>query len=80
MGAHVERGTVLATLDPLDARLNLAAARAGVAAADADLILARAEQQRYQDLRAHNFVGQSQLDQRLNLTRLAQARMMKPRN
>ena len=75
MGAHVERGTVLAILDPLDARLNLAAARAGVAAADADLILARAEEQRYQDLRARSFVGQSQLDQRLNLTRLAQARL-----
>ena len=75
MGAHVEPGTVLATLDPVDARLNLVAARAAVTAAEADLTLARAEQQRYQDLRARNFVGQSQLDQRLNLTRLAQARL-----
>ena len=75
MGAHVERGTVLAILDPVDARLNLANARSGVAAAEADLSLARAELQRYQDLRARNFVGQSQLDQRVNLTRLAEARL-----
>ena len=75
MGAHVERGSVLAILDPVDARLNLANARSGVTAAEADLSLARAEQQRYQDLRARSFVGQSQLDQRLNLTRLAEARL-----
>lgn len=75
MGAHVERGTVLAVLDPVDARLNLAAARSSVAAAEADLALARAEEQRYRDLRTRNFVGQSQLDQRINLTRLAEARL-----
>lgn len=75
MGAHVERGTLLAVLDPVDARLNLAAARSTVAAAEADLALARAEQQRYQDLRTRSFVGQSQLDQRINFTRLAEARL-----
>lgn len=75
MGAHVERGTLLAVLDPVDARLNLAAARSTVAAADADVALARAEEQRYRDLRTRNFVGQSQLDQRINLTRLAEARL-----
>ena len=80
MGAHVERGTVLAILDPVDARLNLANARSGVAAAEADLSLARAELQRYQDLRARSFVGQSQLDQRVNLTRLAEARLSQARS
>lgn len=75
MGAHVERGTLLAVLDPVDARLNLAAARSTVAAAEADLALARAEEQRYRDLRTRSFVGQSQLDQRINLTRLAEARL-----
>jgi membrane fusion protein, multidrug efflux system len=80
MGAHVERGTVLAILDPVDARLNLANARSGVAAAEADLSLARAELQRYQDLRTRNFVGQSQLDQRVNLTRLAEARLSQARS
>ena len=32
---HVQRGAVLAVLDPEDARLNLAAAKAAVAAAEA---------------------------------------------
>ncbi len=75
MSAHVERGALLAVLDPVDARLNLAAARSTVAAAEADVALARAEEQRYRDLRARSFVGQSQLDQHINLTRLAEARL-----
>jgi len=75
MGAHVEPGTVLAVLDPMDARLTVAAARARVAAAEADLGLARAEEQRYRELRDRQFVGASQLDQRLNITRLAAARV-----
>jgi multidrug efflux system membrane fusion protein len=80
MGAHVERGTLLAVLDPVDARLNLAAARSTVVAAEADVTLARAEEQRYRDLRSRNFVGQSQLDQRINLTRLAEARLDQARS
>lgn len=75
MGAHVQAGTLLAVLDPVDARLNLAAARSTVAAAEADVALAQAEEQRYRDLRKRSFVGQSQLDQRINLTRLAEARL-----
>ena len=75
MGAHVEPGTVLAVLDPVDAALNLAAAKAAVGAAEADLALARAEQARYRDLRARGFVGQSQLDERINTTLLARARL-----
>lgn len=74
MGAHVVAGTVLAALDPQDARLNLAAARAALAATDADLALAQAEEQRYRDLHARGFVGQSPLDQHINVTRLADAR------
>lgn len=58
MGAYVKPGTVLAVLDPMDASLNLDAARAAVAAAEADLALARAEQARYRDLRERSFIGQ----------------------
>lgn len=75
MGAHVEPGTVLAVLDPQDLRLAVAAVRARVAAAEADLALARAEEQRYRELREREFVGASQLDQRINVTRLANARL-----
>ncbi len=75
MGAHVEPGAVLAVLDPVDAALNLEAARAAVAAAQADLVLAQAEQSRYGDLRERGFVGQSHLDTRVNTTLLARARL-----
>lgn len=79
MGAHVEPGTVLAVLDPEDARLNLAAARARVAAAEADLALAKAEERRYRELRDRQFVGVSELDQRINGTKLAAARVQQAR-
>lgn len=75
MGAYVKPGTVLAVLDPMDASLNLDAARAAVAAAEADLALARAEQARYRDLRERSFIGQSQLDIRVNTTLLARAKL-----
>jgi len=74
MGTHVDAGAVLALLDPADARLNLGAARAALNAAEADLTLARAEEQRYRDLFALQFVGQSELDRRINVTRAAEAR------
>jgi multidrug efflux system membrane fusion protein len=79
MGAHVDAGTVLAVLDPVDARLTVAAARARLAAAEADLGLARAEEQRYRDLRERQFVGASPLDQRVNITKLAAARVEQAR-
>jgi len=75
MGARVTPGMVLAVLDPQDAQLNVTAARAAVVAAEADLTLAQSEEQRYRDLRARGFVGQSQLDFRLNSTRLALAKL-----
>jgi len=79
MGAHVEPGTVLAVLDPVDARLTLAAARARVAAAAADLALAQAEERRYHELQERQFVAASQLDQRVNITKLATARLEQAR-
>jgi len=75
MGAHVEPGSVLALLDPQDARLNLDAARAAERAATADLALAQTEAKRYEDLHARGFIGQSQLDQQVNATSLAKARL-----
>lgn len=79
MGTRVAAGQVLAVLDTRDARLNVAAARAAVGAAEADLVLARAEERRYHDLRARGFVGQSPLDERVNTTRLAEARLEQAR-
>lgn len=74
-GSRVEAGQVLATLDPQDAQLNLEAARAAVAAAEADLKLARSEEQRYRDLLARGYVSQSVLDAQTNRVALSQAQL-----
>lgn len=75
LGSRVEPGQTLAVLDPEDARLNLEAARAAVEAARADLWLADEEERRYRDLKARGHVGQSALDQRVNISRLSKARL-----
>lgn len=74
MGARVQPGSVLAVLDPQDARLSLDSARATLAAAEADLWLAQEEEKRYRELLARGHVGQSMVDQRANASKLAQAR------
>lgn len=74
VGAHVQRGAVLAVLDPSDARLDLAAAKAAVAAADADLWIAQSEHKRLVALRARGFISQSALDQQKSAAMLARAR------
>ena len=80
LGARVKPGMVLATLDPQDARLNLDAAQAAVAAAEADFWLSSEEEKRYRDLSARGHVGQSMLDQRINASRLAKARLEQARS
>jgi membrane fusion protein, multidrug efflux system len=74
-GARVQRGTVLAVLDPEDAQLNLDAARASLQAAEADLWLAQEEERRYRDLKERGHVGQSAVDLRINTAKLAQAKL-----
>ncbi len=49
-GTNVHRGTVLARLDPTDQQLGVAAARAAVNSAVAELDRARTEEARYRDL------------------------------
>lgn len=75
LGSRVKAGDVIAVLDPEDARLNLQAARAAVAAARADLALAENEERRYRDLKARGHVGQSAVDQRVATLDLARARL-----
>lgn len=80
LGTRVTPGMVLATLDPQDARLNLEAAQAAVAAAEADFWLSSEEEKRYTDLKERGHVGQSMLDQRINANRLAKARLEQARS
>lgn len=80
VGAHVTKGTVLALLDPQDARLNVEASSASVAAAEADAKLADADFKRYQDLLSQGFISKSLLDSYQNQRDLAQARLEQARS
>ncbi|MCC2656610.1 MAG: efflux transporter periplasmic adaptor subunit [Panacagrimonas sp.] len=80
MGQKVTPGMVLAVLDPQDANLNLDAASAALKAAEADAWLAAEEERRYRDLKERGHVGQSAVDQRINTSKLAQARLDQARS
>ena len=79
VGAEVVAGTLLALLDPADARLAASAAQAALAAAEADLALARTEYGRAQELAARKFVSSSVLDTRRTALQAAEARLRQAR-
>lgn len=62
VGSVVKRGQLLMQLDPADLQLAQSQAKAALSAADSNLSLARAEAQRYRELRQKNFVSQALLD------------------
>ena len=74
VGAQVKAGQVMATLDPQDYALAASAARAQVAAAEAEARLAQQDLQRFTELRAQNFISQAELDRRRTVTAAAQAK------
>lgn len=75
IGMHVDKGTVLAVLDPVDAKLNVEASNAAVKAAEAEARLTQSEYKRHLDLLAKGFVSQSLVDLRHNEAEAAQARL-----
>lgn len=74
VGDTVKAGQVLARLDPADVELNAAAARAQLAAAESERSLAKADLERYRELRGKNFISQSALDAREASAKSAQGR------
>jgi len=74
-GERVKTNQALAELDPQDVRLQLEAARAQVAAAEANLRLVRAERDRYKTLMDRQMVSRSQYDNSENLYRSGEARL-----
>ncbi len=74
-GERVKANQALAQLDPQDVRLKLDAARAQVAAAQANLSLVRAERDRYKTLMDRQMVSRSQYDNAENLYRAGEARL-----
>jgi len=80
LGDRVKRGQVLAKLDPKDVELSANAAKAQVAAAQADEKLAQVEYERAQSLAAKNFVSGSVVDQRRSALLAAEARLKQARS
>lgn len=74
-GATVKRGQPLAELDPQDVKLAADAARAQVSAQQTEADFSDAELKRYRDLFTKGFISQSALDQKVNLSNAARARL-----
>lgn len=74
-GATVAAGQTLATLDPADYALAARAARAQLAAAEAEAKLAHEDLKRFAELRAKNFIAQAELDRRAATATAADAQV-----
>ena len=75
LGDVVRPGQVIARLDRTDPALTAQAAKNSLAAAEADLELARSEAKRYAVLRAKNYVSQSALDAKESVFKAADHRV-----
>ncbi|MFS2002323.1 efflux RND transporter periplasmic adaptor subunit [Duganella sp. CT11-25] len=73
VGTLVKHGQLLMQLDPQDLQLSQAQALAGLRAAETNRDLAKAELQRYQELRSKSFVSQAVLDAKDSTYKSAQA-------
>jgi membrane fusion protein, multidrug efflux system len=79
LGDHVKAGQVLARLDPQDLRLGQDAARAAVAAAQANLDQTAADYKRFEALRQQNFISSAELERRSTALKAAQAQVAQAR-
>ena len=80
VGAEVKKGDLLARLDPADARLNADAARAQVAAAEAEFNFASSELTRYKVLLDKGFIGESAFEAKQNTFNSARAKFAAARS
>lgn len=79
IGERVKAGQVLARLDPSDATMNAASARAAVSAAVSQQNVARLQRDRIAALRGRSLVSQSQLDQAEDALKAADAALQQAR-
>ncbi|MEO7323846.1 MAG: efflux RND transporter periplasmic adaptor subunit [Dokdonella sp.] len=79
IGDHVNAGQLLATLDPSDATMNAAGARAAVAAATSQRDVAKLQRDRTASLRERSLVSQSQMDQVGDTLKAAEAALQQAR-
>ncbi|MGH8751156.1 MAG: efflux RND transporter periplasmic adaptor subunit [Burkholderiales bacterium] len=75
VGSKVQKGTLLARLDPEDTQLSARGAQSQYAAAKADYQQARADLARYTELLEKKFISQAEYDRRLNTYNVARARL-----
>jgi multidrug efflux system membrane fusion protein len=79
-GARVNKGQVLARLDPEDAHLAVQASGAQLASAESDFALAKSELDRHADLLAKKFISQSAFDAKQNAFNSSKARVDQARS
>ncbi|MGB0135446.1 efflux RND transporter periplasmic adaptor subunit [Dokdonella sp.] len=79
VGAHVDEGQVLATIDPRDLALAQSSARATLASAQAAYQLAKSEHERYKTLSEKRFVSQFDLEGKTNALEAAKAHVSEAR-
>jgi multidrug efflux system membrane fusion protein len=75
VGDRVERGALLARLDPEDQRLNAEAARSQLAAAQADHDQAKTDLARYAELLEKKFISEAEFERRRTAYDVAKARL-----
>jgi RND family efflux transporter MFP subunit len=80
VGTVVKPGDLIAQLDPADYRLAVDNARAALASAEADHVRARADHERYLNLRGSAAFTAQTLEQRQSLAATAQARVEQARS
>lgn len=73
LGQAVTRGQVLAQLDPQDLRLGQEAARAGLAAAEAQAAQAAANYKRFAELKSQGFISAAELEHHETMNKAAHA-------
>lgn len=79
VGTRVEKGQILARLDPGDFQLNIEAQRSQLAAAESDFLQAKDDLERYRNLFEQKFVSAAEFDRRQNLFNVAKARLEQAR-
>ncbi len=79
LGQSVRPGQVLGQLDPQDLRLGQDAARAGLAAAEANATQAASDLKRFTELRAQGFISAAQLERHTTMAHAADAGLRQAR-
>ncbi|KGM39332.1 RND transporter [Aquabacterium sp. NJ1] len=79
LGQAVRAGQVLGQLDPQDLRLQQDAARAGLAAAEANATQAAADLKRFKELKAQGFISEAELERHNTMATTAEASLRQAR-